>query len=122
MGEIPVAKDAADRIATRFDDYRSELFRILGDEMHDFFDRVDLGHEIQKALTSLSLEINTEIRFIPNEKAPPGKQQVKTEVKTSTKVRQADSKADPAPKKRAVRKKSPRKRKKKVDEENPSST
>ena len=37
------------------------------DEIRDFLAATDLSKELQKALTSLSFEIRTEIRFIPNE-------------------------------------------------------
>ncbi len=86
VGELPVAKDAADRLANRLDDYRSELYRIVGEETRNFLDKVDLGHELQRALTSLSLEISTEIRFIPNDK-----NEIKPDVKHKTKVKRAGS-------------------------------
>lgn len=117
MGEIPVAKDAADRLAARVDEYRTELFRVVGDEMHDFFDRVDLGHEIQKALTSLKLEISTEIRFIPNDRDESGQRgPVRTDVKTRTKVKRAKGDGDTeqassgGKPRRARRKQSPKKK------------
>ena len=50
------------------------------------------GHEIQKALTSLKLEISTEIRFIPNDRDESGARgPVRTDVKTKTKVRRSKS-------------------------------
>ena len=91
IGEIPLSKELADRVAGRLDDYKSEVTRVLKDEIHTFLDRIDLGHELQKALTSLSLEISTEIRFIPNEKGVEAKVPVKPEVKSRTRVKRASS-------------------------------
>ena len=97
IGEIPLSKELADRLAGRFDDYKTEVSRVLKEELHTFLDRIDLGHELQKALTSLSLEISTEIRFIPNEKGVDAKAPVKPDVKSRTRVKRA---ADARPKRK----------------------
>ena len=36
-------------------------------EVRDFLEATDVAGELQRALTSLSFEIKTEVRFIPNE-------------------------------------------------------
>ena len=68
LSDIPVPKEVGDRVAHKLDEYKGELFRIVKQEVHEFLDEIDLGAEMQKMLTSLSFEIVTEIRFIPNEK------------------------------------------------------
>ncbi len=82
--ELPLPKEVVDRITGRLDDYKAELFRILKEELHDFLSHIELGYELQKMLTSLSLEIKTEIRFIPNEKHV-----VKPNIKSHTRVRRS---------------------------------
>lgn len=81
VADLPLPKEAAEKILERFDDYRGELMRVVREELHEWLDRVDLGHEVQKILTSLSFEITTEIRFIPNEKGVPAKPDVKAGVR-----------------------------------------
>jgi hypothetical protein len=51
---------------------KDELFRVVGKELRGFFEHVDIAGELQKVLTSLSFEIKTEIRFIPNDQAVAG--------------------------------------------------
>lgn len=91
VGELPVAKEVADRLASRLDDYRSDLVRVITDEMRGFFDRIDLGTEIQKALTSMSLEISTEIRFVPVEGSNENQKNVEPKVKSKTRVKRSNA-------------------------------
>ncbi len=51
---------------------KDELFRVVGKELHNFLETVNVSGELQKLLTSLSFEIKTEIRFIPNDEAVGG--------------------------------------------------
>ncbi len=81
VGELPLPKDVAERVLERVDDYRGDLFRVVREELHDWLQKVDVGHELQKILTSLSFEITTEVRFIPNEKGVPARPDVKTGVR-----------------------------------------
>lgn len=57
---------------------KDELFRVLGKELRGFLESVNVSGELQKLLTSLSFEVKTEIRFIPNDEAVAG---VKPDVK-----------------------------------------
>ncbi len=61
------------------DSAKDEVVRMVGNQTRKFLENLDLGHELQKVLTSVSLEFRTELRFIPNDKAvrPEGKVQVK---------------------------------------------
>ena len=43
------------------------MVRVVAHEIRDFLEATDISTELQKALTSLSFEIRTEIRFIPND-------------------------------------------------------
>ena len=51
---------------------KDELFRVVGKELHNFLETVNVSGQLQKLLTSLSFEIKTEIRFIPNDEAVGG--------------------------------------------------
>ena len=95
LGELSLPKELADRILGRIDDYKADILGLVKEEIHEFLGRIDLGNELQKALTSLSLEISTEIRFIPNEKGVAGRSPVKPQVKTSTRVKRRRSKDTP---------------------------
>jgi hypothetical protein len=51
---------------------KDELFRVVGKELRSFLENVNISGELKKLLTSLSFEIKTEIRFIPNDQAVSG--------------------------------------------------
>lgn len=76
---------------------REEMVRVVGQEVVKYLDRLNLDEEIVKALTAISLELKTEIRFIPNEE-----RLVTPDVKTKTRVKRARS----STKKRSARTKS----------------
>jgi len=84
VSDLPLPKDVIDRLIARLDDYKADILDVVKEEIHEFLTRIDLGHELQKALTSLSLEVSTEIRFIPNEK---GVGRVKADIKNRTRVK-----------------------------------
>ena len=65
------------------DNTRDEVVRVIGAQAKRFFEGVDIGGEIQKILTTLSFEIKTEIRFIPNDKS------VKPDIKFSMRPKRA---------------------------------
>lgn len=88
VGELPLPKEVVDRILHRLDDYKADILAAIKEELHEFLSRIDIGHELQKVLTSLSLEVSTEIRFIPNDKSV-SRSGVKPDVKTRTRVKRA---------------------------------
>jgi len=62
-------KDVSGLVVGQLDNAREEFFKILAREIQQFLESLNLTQELQKVLTSLSLEVRTEIRFIPNDKA-----------------------------------------------------
>ncbi len=64
-GKLP--KELAGYIFSQVDETKNQMVRVAAHEIRDFLEATDLSKELQKALTSLSFEIRTEIRFIPNE-------------------------------------------------------
>lgn len=85
-----VAKDVAAFLMQQANNTKDEFVRIVAREVGAFLQTVNLSNELQKLLTSLSFEIKTEIRFIPNEDSIGG---VKPDIKKQVTVRRAD-KAD----------------------------
>jgi len=77
-----VPKDAARYAAKTVDTVKDELVALVGKQVNEFLTRLDLGHELQKILTSLSLEVRAEVRFIPNDKRV-----VKPEIKTGVSLK-----------------------------------
>ena len=83
ISESKLPKEIAHAIFQQIDDTKSGLFRVVAKEIRGFLEAVDFQREIQKLLTTVSFEIKTEIRFIPNDSAPDkiGRPQVKADMK-----------------------------------------
>jgi hypothetical protein len=76
--DLKLPKDVANYLIQQAAASKDELFRVVGKELRGFLETVNISGELQKLLTSLSFEIKTEIRFIPNDEAVGG---VKPDVK-----------------------------------------
>jgi hypothetical protein len=98
LNDVPIPKEVGDRVTGKIDEFKGEMFRIVKQEVHEFLEKVDIGAELQRVLTSLSFEIVTEIRFIPNEKGAGG---VRPDVKSGVRVKKADGTRAPRRNRRA---------------------
>lgn len=76
-------KEAVSLLVGQADVMRREVLRIISKEIRIFLEDVDFGGEIAKILTSVSFEVKTEIRFIPND------QSVKAQVKNKVKAKRS---------------------------------
>lgn len=83
VGDV-MPKEVVSYLKGAIDSGRDELVRIVGGQTRKFFEGIDVGGEVAKILTSLSFEIKTEIRFIPND------QKVKPDIKMSVKPKKVD--------------------------------
>lgn len=66
--EMPLPKEVASYLFSAVDETKNSLVRVVAGEVRDFLEATDIATELQRALTSLSFEIKTEVRFIPNDK------------------------------------------------------
>ncbi len=67
VGDAKLPKEILHYVFSQIDETKNALVRVVAREVRDFLEATDLATEMQKALTSLSFEIKTEVRFIPNE-------------------------------------------------------
>lgn len=88
LGAI-VPKEALNYVAQQLDSSKNDVLRIVSRELREFLSHIDLGGEIQKILTSISFEITTQIRFIPNEKAVKPNVKAGVHVKRNVKAKRA---------------------------------
>ena len=87
--EFSLPKDVARYLIQSAQSTKDELFRIVAGELRAFLESLNLNEELQHLLTSLSFEIKTEIRFIPNEQ-----KLLKPKVKNKVSVRRAPREED----------------------------
>lgn len=80
--EFQLPKDVAAFLLSQAASSKDEVLRIFAQEVRRFLEQVNLSGEMQKLLTSLSFEVRTEIRFIPNDEAvgKPLKADIKNKV------------------------------------------
>ena len=79
--------NVAGYLADTADTTKDKVLEIVAREVRDFLSHVNLSDEIARMLTTLSLEVKTEIRFIPNSERMIGSE---PDVKASVKVKRND--------------------------------
>lgn len=67
VDDVPLPKELVGFFFAQVDDTKNALVRTVAGEVRDFLEATDVAGELQRALTSLSFEIKTEVRFIPND-------------------------------------------------------
>lgn len=67
VNDMKLPKEIAHYLFTQVDDTKNGLFRVVAKEMRDFLEHTNIAGEAQKLLTTVQFEINTTIRFRPNE-------------------------------------------------------
>ncbi|NVB82275.1 MAG: hypothetical protein HOV81_28095 [Kofleriaceae bacterium] len=85
--------DVVGYVASTADGAKDKVFEIVARETREFLSNLNLTEEIAKILTTLSFEIKTEIRFIPNSEKFIGSE---PDVKASVRVKRADEGKDGA--------------------------
>jgi hypothetical protein len=76
--------DVVGYVANSADGAKDKVFEIVARETRDFLSNLNLTDEIAKILTTLSFEIKTEIRFIPNSERLSG---TEPDVKASVRLK-----------------------------------
>jgi hypothetical protein len=80
--------EVAGYLASSADGAKDKVFEIVARETREFLGNLNLTEEIAKILTTLSFEIKTEIRFIPNSERLMGSE---PDVKASVRLKKNDA-------------------------------
>ncbi len=67
VSEMKLPKEALALIFAQLDETKNGLYRVVAKEIRDFLEHTNLAEEMSKVLTTLSFEVKTEVRFIPND-------------------------------------------------------
>lgn len=82
VSELRLPKEVLNLILAQIDETKNGLYRVTAKEIRDFLEHTNISDEIAKVLTTLSFEIKTEVRFIPNDaKSGPPKPDVKASMR-----------------------------------------
>ena len=88
LAELKLPKEAWLAMLSQLDDSKSGLYRIVAREVKDFLENTNFADDLVRALTKLSFEIKTEVRFIPNDAGL-----AKPNVRSRVQVKNADDTA-----------------------------
>jgi len=83
--------EVAGYLASSADGAKDKVFEIIARETREFLANLNVTEEIAKLLTTLSFEIKTEIRFIPNSERYGG---VEPDVKAGVKLKRQERPAE----------------------------
>lgn len=79
LSELKLPREAWVTLLSQLDDGKSGLYRLVAKEVKDLLQNTNFADDLVRALTKLSFEIKTEVRFIPND-AGISKPKVKSRV------------------------------------------
>jgi hypothetical protein len=69
LDDVKVPKEAANYIYDQVDDTKKGVYRVVAKEIRDVLEHMNFADEIADVLTKLQFEVNTTIRFVPNDQA-----------------------------------------------------
>src|SRR5271165_2836497 len=67
VGGMKVPREVAHYLLSQVEETKNGLFRVVAKEIREFLEQTNISTEMQKMLTTVQFEINTTIRFKPNE-------------------------------------------------------
>src|SRR6202050_785929 len=71
VGELKLPKEIVSYMLQQIDETKNGLFRVVATEIRDFLEHSNLSGEMKKMLTTVQFEINTTVRFSPNDGSSP---------------------------------------------------
>ncbi|HMI89543.1 MAG TPA: hypothetical protein VK550_35960 [Polyangiaceae bacterium] len=87
VGDIKLPKEIANYVFSQIDETKNGLYRVVAKEIRGFLQQNDLGEELARALSHLSVEINTQIKFVPSDDSAVSSKLGQPEVRASVQVK-----------------------------------
>lgn len=79
LTDLKLPKEAIGILSSQIDESKREITQILAREIREFLEKASIADELTRLLSGLTLEVKTQVRFVPNE---DGHLKAKTEVRT----------------------------------------
>ncbi len=67
VNELRLPREVLSLLLAQLDETKNGLYRVVAKETRDFLEHTNFSDELARVLTTLSFEIKTEVRFIPND-------------------------------------------------------
>ena len=93
--EMRLPKEILSLLLAQLDETKNGLYRVVARETRDFLEHTNLAEEVARVLTTLSFEVKTEVRFIPNDSRLGATPDVRSRVRV--KKAETDRKSAPPP-------------------------
>jgi hypothetical protein len=85
VSELKLPKEVLSLLIAQVDETKNGLYRVVAKELRDSLEHARFSEEFAKLLSTVRLEIKTEVRFVPNETA------ASPAVRTQVSVQQQDA-------------------------------
>jgi hypothetical protein len=72
VGELKLPREIVNHILGQVDETKHAALAVVARETRQFLEKTNLSEELAKLLTQVSFEINTQVRFVPSDKAKGG--------------------------------------------------
>ena len=80
VADVKLPREVVTYVFSQVDETKNSLVRAVAREVRSFLEATDIATELQRALTTLSFEVKTEIRFIPNDSGDGVRPDVKARI------------------------------------------
>jgi hypothetical protein len=80
VSDLKLPKEALGVLLAQLDETKNGLYRAVAREVRDFLEHTNFAEELARVLTTLSFEVKTEVRFIPNDSRMRASPDVRTKV------------------------------------------
>lgn len=85
VSDIKLPKEVLALLLSQLEDGKNGLYRALAKELRDFLEQTNFTDELVAALTKLTFEIRTEVRFVASD--PGSRERVSPEVRAKVNVK-----------------------------------
>lgn len=89
VSELKLPKEALQPFLAQLEEFKSSVSGAVAGELRNFLQKTTLGEELVRALTGLTLQVKTEVRFVPNDR------KAKPTVRSECKLSRTDDPTDP---------------------------
>jgi hypothetical protein len=80
VGDLKLPREALGAILSQLDETKTGLYRVVAKEVRDILEQTNFADELVRALTAVSFEIRTSVRFVPNESGARATPEVKAKL------------------------------------------
>jgi hypothetical protein len=90
LAEMKLPREAAVLLLAHLDETKRDIAGVLARELREFLERASLADELTRLLSGLTLEVKTQVRFVPNT-SPTGRPRPEVKTKVGVHVESASS-------------------------------